>query len=177
MKDPKFKVKLAALVLLLTENEEVSRTSLNKLLFFTDVAYFIRTGKPFSESRYIKMQYGPVPENISHIREILIATGWIQEEEQNDQVLYSYYYKNIADTSTMDKIKNKIRENDPELLEIIQKVNLKLRPKTAGELSRISHMYEPWKSALWNDELDFERIKLDDSFKKWLEDELDVVLN
>ena len=55
--------KLAAMTLYIASSgKDVSKTKLNKLLFYTDFINYYLHGRSISGSRYLHSQYGPVPE-------------------------------------------------------------------------------------------------------------------
>lgn len=51
--------------------EKLGATKLNKILWFLDSSYYYLHGKAVTEANYIKLQHGPVPENIMYVKEFL----------------------------------------------------------------------------------------------------------
>lgn len=54
-------------------------TKLNKILWYSDVAHYERTGKSITSASYVKRQFGPVPRDIMATRERLRNAGKIFE--------------------------------------------------------------------------------------------------
>jgi len=57
------------------------KTVLNKLLFYLDFKYFKENSISVTGSRYIHMQYGPVPDRYEYIFAYLIYNGYLRHEE------------------------------------------------------------------------------------------------
>jgi len=130
------------------------RTKLNKILYFADVAAYIRTGKPISGAEYIKLQNGPVPkmakdllESMTNANEVFIQLTPIIEYTQQRVIAR--------------------REPDLDIftareIDILHDVIDALQNKNAGEVSDLSHgiawqttemMHSiPYEAALLSDE-------------------------
>jgi len=51
--------------------DDLGATKLNKILWFSDVAYYERYGKSITDDDYVKGQFGPVPKHVpAAIREL-----------------------------------------------------------------------------------------------------------
>ena len=164
-----FSKKLAAMILLITdscqrEGSTVSRTSLNKLLFFSDLVWFLRKGVSLSDVTYQKLDYGPVPINIRKVRNDLLAMGFLTENMVDNYGYPTYLYC----PSTSVKILAVKEEFEDAEFRVLSTVSKKLGPLSASALSNYSHMYEPWKSASWFSELDLSKAKSDKELLGWL---------
>jgi len=158
-------IKLAKMILFLTFDKELNRTILNKLLFFSDVAYYLLNGDTISKEPYIKQPYGPVPQTIEQLRNYLIAENFLQEKIYSTKMVYEYGYS-ANKSVNKEKLSNSFNTNE---LECLKNVLENLSYKTASYLSNKSHDFEPWKSAeYWGDSLDFEKTKEDGLLKEWL---------
>ena len=57
------------------ENPQLlGKTKLNKILWFSDMLHFERTGEPLTGESYVKLTFGPVPTHVDH------AIGELQSE-------------------------------------------------------------------------------------------------
>lgn len=54
-----------------SDPKKLGATKLNKILWFSDITAFLYTGKSISDAKYIKMPFGPVPANITQVKEKL----------------------------------------------------------------------------------------------------------
>lgn len=156
--------KLAAMILFFTNKEQVSRTALNKLLFFADIYSYLTRGEPISSSLYLKLQFGPVPQNIDTLRTILIFEDYLIENQVATAFSYSYYYSASQNVS-WEKVYLLFSEEE---LKILGNIKEKLIKLSASELTKKSHQFEPWKSSDWLLILDFDKAKNDDNLIGWL---------
>jgi len=67
--------------LLLKLNRNLFKTKLLKLLFYSDMLYYKMYGTSISGARYVKITYGPVPDNYKHYLAKLEKDGHIIMEE------------------------------------------------------------------------------------------------
>ena len=73
--------KLAAMAsYIASRGHDISRTKLNKLLFYSDFVNYFLHGASISGSRYIHMAYGPVPEYYRETLETLSAENTLHTE-------------------------------------------------------------------------------------------------
>ncbi len=157
--------KLSALTLLYTGKKAIKRTSLNKLLFFSDVFHLLKYERVITEAKYYKMPYGPVPEFIDEVRKALIEKNFLIEEETIEYNNYVFNYKSNINDTGYETILNKVFiESEREIVKVISE---KLIHWNASDLSRKSHEFEPWKSARWNEELDLTSCQNDSRLLEW----------
>jgi Protein of unknown function (DUF4065) len=157
-------LKLVSMVLFIAKKRPVNRTSLNKLLFFSDLVSYMKRTKTISEVKYFKYPYGPVPEKIDVIRDSLITLDLLKEEHY-DVDLYRRYDYHTSDTFEIERLNKNLDRTDRS---IIENVLSKLASKSASQLSELSHEFEPWKSADWYEELDWKKAKSDKKLKVWI---------
>ncbi len=160
-----FDEKLAGMILLLAENRKVTRTELNKLLFFADVVNFLRHDKWISTAKYFKKQYGPVPQNVDQVRSALVAWEYLDETSYCMPPYYQYDYQTREDNVDLAAVRNGFSTFE---LQTISDVAHHLRRFSASELSNRSHQFEPWRSAVPQAELHMVRVKDDAGLREWL---------
>lgn len=160
-----FDPKLGGMTLLFANNSSVSRTALNKLLFFSDVTHLMRTGRPISDRRYLRLPFGPVPKDIDTIRNALIGWGFLVEKVEPGPIHYRYDY--LTQTGAVDL--SKVRASFDALeLATIDNICDRLKRFSPTALSEISHRYEPWKSTAPGEYLDLNKAVSDPGLQIWL---------
>ncbi len=128
-----------AAIAFFAEHLQPTKTKLNKLLFYTDFAFFKQHAISFTGLEYRAIQYGPVPQNYN----VLYALA-----AQNDIV-------NIEETEVYDKIGERflplqntaydaLSETDTAHL---QRIVTLFKDKTAKEISEDSHEETAWLKA------------------------------
>ena len=158
---------LARMAVLFAQEHPVSRTKLNKLLFFADVAHYIAHGKQISRSDYVKLNFGPVPFEIDEVRNWMVEKGFMRTSVgiTGPYVQHSYEALPLADDGLQ-----KVRDSFGAAIKIIDLVGKAFSSESASQLSELSHRYEPWKSADWYSRLDFSRATEDPSLRQMLVD-------
>lgn len=73
--------KLFNLILFFCRENGVFKTKLNKLLFYADFAHFKKYGVSITGVRYVRLSYGPVPENFGLFYNLLFERGDININE------------------------------------------------------------------------------------------------
>ena len=159
--------KLAGMILLLTNENKISRTALNKHLFFADIASFLKSGQQISNVHYVKLDYGPVPELIETTRDWLLDSGLLSKSiEINGPYIQHSYKCNLSDAE-LKQVSRLFTEDDASILTATAE---NLKPLTATKLSDISHEFEPWKSSPWYEVMDFQTANDDQKLRDWLQD-------
>lgn len=148
------------------QNNMVDRSSLNRFLFFSDLIWFLRTGKTISEVTYKKEEYGPTPINMRKVRSDLLTLSLLKEEMYNRYGYPNYLYTPSLSVS-IEKVEIML---SPDKVGVIRLVSNRFGGlKNATMLFSASHRYGPWKSANWHDNLDFRNAKTDLELLDWLE--------
>ncbi|MDD4530857.1 MAG: DUF4065 domain-containing protein [Candidatus Gracilibacteria bacterium] len=152
--------KLKDLILYIAKNykskENLGKTMLNKLLYFSDFNYYEWTGDFISGSTYKKLPYGPVPENITDVLNEMIRDGEIaiKEEKIHDFSTQRIIAIKDIDTNTfdlVDEFNHQVRENYtpyedlPNSKKIVDDVLTRYENWTARSLSDLSHEDTPYK--------------------------------
>ena len=71
--------KLGEMMVFFAERPKVWRTKLNKLLFYADFLHAKRHGFAISGARYVRLQFGPVPDGFYTLQSELVADASIDE--------------------------------------------------------------------------------------------------
>lgn len=156
--------KLCAVFWYLVEDRELNRTVINKLLFFIDAINFYKNNSMITNVDYVKMPYGPVPRLIHIARKALVSNGLVKEDFYFMGTYNEYRYGKIS--GSKEKI---LKTLSPTEWGIVDKVKNTLVNKSAGCLSKLSHEFQPWLDANWEEVIDFKCLKDDAKFKGWLE--------
>jgi hypothetical protein len=64
-----------------TQPEGLGKVKLAKVLFFSDLDAFRRTGQPITEAIYVKRQHGPMPEQFYATIDCLVRAGKIAQKK------------------------------------------------------------------------------------------------
>ena len=64
-------------VVSITKPDELGMTKLAKVMFYSDLEAYRRTGKPMTEAKYVKRRHGPMPADIYNAIERLGGAGKI----------------------------------------------------------------------------------------------------
>lgn len=133
--------------------DNYGKTKLCKTLFYADSLSFAHLGKPITGWSYIKMPYGPYPDNIESEFVSMISEGQLQI-----QVAGGYPF------SPKQKPVN-LREPDldmfsPQEISVIDYVIRRIEDLSGTHLSNISHS-GAWKFAGDGEEIPYESFYLD----------------
>ncbi|MGL4670294.1 MAG: Panacea domain-containing protein [Methanobacteriaceae archaeon] len=131
----------------------VGRTVLYKLLYFSDFNYYEIYETPITKEIYLKFPKGPVPIHFKEIKSDLIKEGKISEDVK--PLFYGNKY-NKYDYNSLKTPKIKILEKKE--IEVIDAVIYKLGAMKANEISDYSHGDMPWKVAKYKEALDYEYV-------------------
>lgn len=74
----KFKAMVHYVIWKCADGSKLGATKLNKILWLSDMRFYMLHGRPISGAAYTKQQFGPVPKPIMPIREELEAEGAIR---------------------------------------------------------------------------------------------------
>lgn len=129
------------------------KTKLCKTLYYADSLSFAHLGQPITGWSYIKMPYGPYPDNIEFEFESMISRDQLQM-----QATGGYYFH------PKQKPVN-LREPDldvfsPQEISLVNFVIREIEDLSGTHLSNISHL-GPWKFAGDGEEIPYESFHLD----------------
>jgi len=132
---------LADLILYLGKSplvENLGKTKLWKLIYFTDAAFLREHGQSLTHSEYIRYDHGPVPSRGEKLLKTLGREGLVSVK----QVDYGSFRQHHVTT---------VRESglgfSPEDRELIDRVCRRYGRSTATYLSEISHLEPSWANA------------------------------
>ena len=96
--------------------EGISKTKLNKLLFYADFEHFKEYGISITGSRYARITFGPVPDQYEHYYAMLRSKEWLKIEEN--------FYTDMVEGK--DVIWEKLVSNQKPDLSIFSTTELKI---------------------------------------------------
>lgn len=155
--------KLMAAIWWFTHKKRLSRTSLNKILFFSDGISLVYNDCTITDQAYIKQPYGPVPSDIDEARNTLLKFGLITETTYMVGSYYQYAYGAIEQKVDEGTVIEQLGGN--QITDIMQHVIDSLGDHKASELSDLSHQFRPWIEAEWYQQIDMNLLKDDSEFK------------
>ncbi|WP_026836964.1 type II toxin-antitoxin system antitoxin SocA domain-containing protein [Gillisia sp. JM1] len=130
--------KLSEMIVYFTEKLKPSKTMMNKLLFYSDFLNFKKCGFSISGTRYVAIQYGPVPDRYYGIFDYLTHKDFVKIVSEE----YGYGY--VGETFYPTK-----KSFDFDLfteieLESIKHVFNKFKSLKATQIMEMSHEEEAW---------------------------------
>ena len=130
--------------------DNVGRTVLYKLLYFSDFNFYEIYEESITGEKYIKKPRGPVPVHFIDATNELKDEGKIQirKESRNNHFRYKYSSQSCPDLSLL---------RDDEL-ELIDEVIDRLSDLYSNEISKYSHGDLPWRLAKNDKELNYEAV-------------------
>lgn len=122
---------------------DLSQTKWNKLMFFIDSASICLNDHQLTNFSYIKMPYGPVPENYRSIIHSMKTNGIINVSTNLDiSDAVRIIRPNINDTS-IDEMNQMLSAIDKKY-NIVERIIKVFESWSAVELSNFSHMLNSW---------------------------------
>jgi len=146
----KFKQVLHYIISKVGTLDNVGKTVLYKMLYFSDFDYYELNEKPIIGEKYFKLVNGPAPSSFDNI------VNELEVEEKIKKVEAKYgAYLQIKFISLCKPDLNLLSANE---LQLIEKVINKLSSMTATQVSSYSHDDMPWKATKDNEEIDYELV-------------------
>jgi uncharacterized phage-associated protein len=118
--------------------EELGNVKMHKILYFSDMLFFLHEGRPITGVEYLKQKFGPVARHLTAAVNTLISDGVLEVSESEYYGYYKKMYKPVEEY-------NKNRLTDDEI-KLIKDVADYVRGKSAREISEISHN-AAWEAA------------------------------
>lgn len=151
------KDKMRELILYISQScatqHNFGKTKLVKTLYFADVFSFLRSGQPITGWAYIRMPYGPFPDDIESELEGMIRSNQLQIQ--------------AARASSWYEVQKPVNLREPNLslftpdeIHVVNGVIRQLEGLSGSTLSEISHVMA-WKFAREGEEIPYESIHLD----------------
>nr|VFJ60104.1 MAG: Protein of unknown function (DUF4065) [Candidatus Kentron sp. FM]VFJ72756.1 MAG: Protein of unknown function (DUF4065) [Candidatus Kentron sp. FM]VFK17359.1 MAG: Protein of unknown function (DUF4065) [Candidatus Kentron sp. FM] len=119
-------------------------TKLNKILLFSDIQSYIKTGETITGAIYEKMQFGPVPVGIKQSTNYLEHNGKILIRKADPPKRYHDEYISLEDPD------GDISVDGLDIL--LEQANYIMHNYTAREISDLSHNIV-WESAAMGEEI------------------------
>lgn len=137
-KTPSFE-KLTEMIVFFTERLSPMKTVMNKLLFYADFLFFKNHSFSISGTRYVAIDYGPVPINFNTIFETV--------QRNNDIELYGVDFGNGYYGEQFKNVKN--RDFNPELfsaqeINALEAVVNRFKNLNRNEIVDLSHEEDAW---------------------------------
>lgn len=152
--DSRFQELVVYLAQKCASDETFGATKLNKLLYFSDFLSYQRYGKSITGAAYMKLEFGPVPEQIFKTRKALIRDKAIQEVEM---VYGGYRQRRIVAKRQAD-----LSKFSPEDIALVDQVIDWLRNQNASSVSQLSYNIA-WKIAGFKGQIPYESVFLSDT--------------
>lgn len=151
--EAKFKQLLLYILEKCGSRPNVGETVLYKLLYFCDFDFFETYEKPLTGMKYKKMQFGPVPAQslFNPVIACMRKEGLIEKVTRQyigDTIQTKYVNFISADLSIFGPDSEKMRH-------IVDTAIGKLSHMTARQIEEYSHKDYPWKSHMFNEEIDY----------------------
>jgi uncharacterized phage-associated protein len=118
--------------------EELGNVKLHKILYFSDMLFFLHEGRPITGVEYLKQKFGPVARHLTAAVSALVDEHKLEVVEKE---YYGYYKKSYIPTSKYKR--TNLSEDEIELIKDIADF---VRGKSAQEVSEISHN-AAWEAA------------------------------
>ncbi|WP_304354443.1 Panacea domain-containing protein [Brachyspira innocens] len=155
---------LALMILLITKNNKYDILKINKLLYMSDIFYYIKYGETISKNNYIKYEYDIVPSNIAEIISILVNNELLDTECIEDGLYKEKLYVSSPNVN-FEKVRNDLDSDVNHASNIINDVVNNLKEYGYPYLSEIVHRYEPNVDV--NNIINFNNINNNFGLKKW----------
>lgn len=126
----------------------VGETVLYKLLYFMDFNYFEIYEEHLTGAKYMKLPFGPVPQDIDHIINQMIDKGQLQRVKTG--------YHNYMQTRYLPLVKPDLSELNANEKDVIDKVIGQMSDWSAAVLSSYAHKDLPWMAAMEGEEINYE---------------------
>ncbi len=146
--------KLAELILYISKKSEgdvhFGAIKLNKILFFSDLTAFGYFGKSISGQKYFRLERGPAPKALTHVRQML--------EEKNDVAVQKVRRFDHVQSRTIALRDADLTTFSAREIALVDDVIQKLWDSNATETSYISHDFIGWELADHKEEIPLEAI-------------------
>lgn len=156
------KDKLKALIAaILSKAGKIPKVKLAKLILFSEIEHFKKTGTSITEMYFIRLPYGPVIAFFDEVLEEGLNTFWNKEtsfvpiyESGRQRKQYSYF--------STEKLPVYLDDN---MQETVNCVISNYGKKTGTELSNLSHRLPAWKYSEPNEPIYISELAVDDEEK------------
>lgn len=129
--------KVSETVVFFCQGKGVSRTKLNKLLFYADFLHMKHFGSHVTGLPYVRLPHGPVPDQYELVFAALHAEGLIDitEAERGENVAYMHCARRSPDISVFTTTE----------LQALMRVRAEFENTSPKDISQRSHDEDAWK--------------------------------
>jgi hypothetical protein len=146
--------KLGAMIAYFAENgKEIYKTKLNKLLFYTDLTNFFKFGYGISGAAYLRLPYGPVPDNFEGILKECQDSHTIRIEKKVGYETNTFLIREDKNTAGTKDILS------PEEIETLDWVLDNYGEMTTAEIVELSHREKAYRFTRPSEEIAYEYAK------------------
>lgn len=132
------------------DGDQLGATKLNKILWLSDVLWYLNEGDSLTGERYVKRQFGPVPAHILATLESLVADLKLSiHDEQNFGYTFRRYIS-LAEPNTEG-----FKANEISFVDSV--IRIVCEDHTAKSISAASHD-QAWEIAKIGEEIPYEAI-------------------
>ena len=117
---------------------ELGNVKLHKILYFSDMLFFLQEGRPLTGAEYVKQKFGPVARHLTAAIAELASEGRLTVTEED-------YFGLSKKSYVPREAFNKTRLSDTEIA-LITEVADYVRGRSAKEISELSHT-AVWEAA------------------------------
>lgn len=127
---------------------QLTKTKLNKLMFYMDFKYFQTHTVSITGVPYARINYGPVPDQYSLLYGLMAAQQLVSIEEAGvDQYSWDYFNaQKPADETVFNQ----------DELAVLHQVVARFKDETARNISEISHQEDAWKDTASSAQISYE---------------------
>lgn len=130
--------------------DNVGKTVLFKILYFSDFDYYEINEKSITGERYFKLPNGPAPSDFDLIIPELEKEGKIKK--------FDTTYKKFPQIKFISLCEPNLSLLDANELKMVERAINKLSNMTASQVSGYSHEDMPWKATKDREEIDYELV-------------------
>jgi uncharacterized phage-associated protein len=130
--------------------DNVGKTVLYKMIYFSDLDFYELYNTSITGEAYFKLKYGPAPAHFEKTAKELEKKGLIKEIKSS--------YGGFPQKKFVSLCEPKIDKLNGEEIKIIERVVARLANMNAGQVSAYSHEDMPWKATEEGKEIDYELV-------------------
>ena len=146
----KFKQVLHHIISKVGTLDNVGKTVLFKMLYFSDFDYYELNEIPITGEKYVKLAHGPAPFDFNDV------ISELEDEEKIKKI--DTKYKGLPQIKFLSLCKPNLTLLNANELQLIEKAISKLSSMSANQVSSYSHEDMPWKATKDNEEIDYELV-------------------
>lgn len=130
--------------------DNVGKTVLYKMMYFSDFDYYELFGKSITGESYFKLPRGPAPSHFDAIVKKLVKDGLVEEKHSK--------YCGFSQKKVIPICEPKLDKLNGEEMKVIERVVNRLSSMSANQVSEYSHEDLPWKATGDGKEIDYELV-------------------